>query len=211
MHRMSTSRIIIVAALLFAFAGTARTQDTATRTSIHSGDVLQLRFWPDNSLSGEYSVLETGRINIPLIGEVVVAGATLDSVLAVMRDRYRETTENGVVTGNLIFRVSVLGAVHQPGIYPSEIGGTLFELISAAGGFGPTADLEAIRIVRNGQTIAVNATDVYEDGAGALLVPIQSGDRVVVPARRPARLTMQRALTLLQTAAILTTIILQVR
>ena len=212
MKRSLVRRSVAMFAVLFAFVGHAAAQEPRlAATSIHAGDVLQLRFWPDNSLSGDYAVLASGRVSIPLVGEVDVVGVTLDGVLNVMRDRYRETTENGVVTGSLIFRISVLGAVHQPGIYPSGAGATLFDLISAAGGFSQTADLERIRIVRNGQTIAVNATEVYADGAGALLVPMQSGDRVVVPARKDSRLTLQRMLTVLQTAAIITTIILQVR
>ena len=210
MHKMPKRALPFLLIMLLA-AGSVNAQETTTAAQIHIGDVLQLRFWPDQTLSGEYPVLESGRINIPLIGELVVAGSTLEEVVKVMRGRYQETTQNGVVTGNLVFRISVLGAVQHPGIFPAEVGRTLFDVISAAGGFTPNANLQAIRIVRDGQTVHIDATQVFADGAGALLVPIKSGDRVVVPAAKPPTLTLLRVLNVLQTAALLTTIILQVR
>lgn len=89
--------------------------------------------------------------------------------------------------------ILVLGEVKQEGFLtfgPNE-GCTVMHLIFKMGGLPPYANDKAIRLIRRGEDgvdheIRVNARRILEDGNPDYDVPLENGDRVIVPARRIA-------------------------
>jgi protein involved in polysaccharide export with SLBB domain len=173
---------------------------TSTDYVIQPGDVLQVRVWPDTSLSGEFPIEETGYAYLPVVGRIEAGGQNLADIRASLRTAYAREMTMPVVTVTPIFRVSVLGAVRAPGLYRVDPTMTLFDAISMAGGFLENADPGRLRILRDGRVIEVNAQAALETGGPIGGVDLHSGDRVVVPEERWTFLTWDNVWRMVQVA-----------
>lgn len=174
-----------------------------TDVIVRPGDIMRVKFWPETQYSGDYQVETSGIVAMPLLGEMHVIGKSLGEVRNEVRDRYRSLTTNGVAIVSLQFRVSVIGQVLRPGLYPVDATQSVFDVLSQAGGPSPSADITRIRLLRNDHVIVLNAETEIETGAPMLSVLLESGDRIVVPAKRITWLTWTNALTALQTIGLI--------
>lgn len=133
-----------------ATPGQAQTEDTA----LGPGDVFEVRVYAEDDLSSVYRVEVDGSIDFPLIGHVAVAGLDPNAVAERIRDRLRE--------GQILVdphvsvrvqeynsrRVSVIGAVREPGSYPLRTGMGVVEAVSLAGGFTALANRDGTLLTR---------------------------------------------------------------
>lgn len=85
----------------------------------------------------------SGYVDVPRIGRVQAAGLTVDQLEAELTQRFRKYLQEPVVTVKIAEfhsqRVSVLGAVGQPGVHTLQGSRTLVEVISDAGGLNKDA------------------------------------------------------------------------
>ncbi len=181
-------RIVLMAALFVVSANHAVAQSSSApepglsaEPALRPGDMLQISVWPDNSLSGEFAVEETGYVYLPFLGSVQVAGMSLDRLRAQLREGYSEVMKEPVVTVTPVFRVGVLGAVQRPGVQVVNPTHSLLDVITMSGGFASTADAERVRIVRASRVIEIDAQRALEEGADLAELTLQSGDKIVVP------------------------------
>ncbi|MEX2282089.1 MAG: polysaccharide biosynthesis/export family protein [Gemmatimonadota bacterium] len=207
-------RVFLLAAVCLLGTSAVEAQAGVTAGSqvssyrVRTGDLLRLRIWMgqnDAPISADIPVEETGQVHLPRVGAVQVAGKTVEELRQTLRDSYKGEYSNAVVTITPIFPVSVLGAVEQPGAIEAVPGMTLFDAITAAGGFRDNAKVDAIKLLRAGQVTTIDGT-----GPQAMNeVQLQSGDRVVVDAK--SRLTLQVVTAALQAASFLATIYVALR
>ncbi len=204
-----SSRLLALLLGLATTAPAARAQNPApephavTDVILRPGDLLRIKFWPEQQYSGDYQVETSGIVAIPLLGELNVSGKALSEVRNEVRDHYRALTTNGVAIVSLQFRVSVLGQVARPGLYPVDATQSVFDALSQAGGPTNNADLSHIRLLRSDHVVVLNAAQAIATGAPTLGVLLESGDRIVVPARQFTWFTWQNALTALQTVGLI--------
>lgn len=131
--------------------------DRAMRASQHGDeayrigtfDVLKISVFKVPDLSKTLQVSEAGTINFPLIGEIDAAGRTtreLESILASALEReYLQNPQVAVqVTAYNSQRITVDGAVNQPGVYPLTGPITLLQAIATAKGLNSSADTRVI-------------------------------------------------------------------
>lgn len=128
-------------------------------------------------------VAPDGRIVLPYVGPLQVAGRSLDSVRAAIVTGLRRRTLDPQVVVRLGARqgmlVSVQGVVAKPGAYPLDARMTrLVDLLAAAGVAEP--DSEQVRVVvrRGGVSGTVRLADVF--GEAAQNIALQPGDSVFV-------------------------------
>ena len=203
---------MMLAGLAIAAPG-ARAQNPApephavTDVIVQPGDLLRIKFWPEQQYSGDYQVETSGIVAIPLLGELNVSGKALSEVRNEVRDHYRALTTNGVAIVSLQFRVSVLGQVARPGLYPVDATQSVFDALSQAGGPTNSADLSHIRLLRNDHVVVLNAEQAIATGAPTLGILLESDDRIVVPARKFTWFTWQNALTALQTVGLIVALV----
>jgi polysaccharide export outer membrane protein len=76
-------------------------------------------------------------------------------------------------------RISILGAVKNPGLYPIDPTLTLGDAIAVAGGATPTGDQNKIQLIRGGKKVDI---ELRQDLKG-MLSPLRSGDQLFVPER----------------------------
>lgn len=176
--------LLVASALLTqgeVLRGQVATESSEPSNVVRAGDLLGIQVWPDSVLSGEFTVEETGYVYLPVLGRVLAAGVPLGELRGQLREAYSESLRNPIVSISLQFRVSVLGAVRRPGLYLLEPTQTVWDAVSIGGGFTEAAKEDEIRIIRGDQVYSLNAERAVVQGESALAVPLQSGDRIMVP------------------------------
>lgn len=116
-------------------------------------DLVSVRVFAEESLSGEFRVGDDGQLRFPLIGTIQAAGLTApqlaDALRAALADGYLNDPQVGVDVVEFNSRkISVIGEVKSPGRYAWRDGITLVEAIAEAGGTTPSAALSYVQITR---------------------------------------------------------------
>lgn len=160
-------------------------------TSLGVGDVFEVRVYGEDDLSADYRVAPNGEIDFPLIGPVHVAGRQpgeiAQTIASALRDGHFLIDPHVavVVREENSHRISVLGAVRNPGSYPTRSGMGVVEAISLAGGFTSLANRDGTVITRTegDDTRRISApVDRITSGTEAN-VPVRAGDIIIVPER----------------------------
>ena len=143
-----------------------------------SGDKLRVIVFGEPGLSGEFDVSGTGRVSLPLIGQVGAAGLTLSefeaAVVAKLQDGY---LNNPRVSAEVLnYRpFYIFGEVGNPGQYPYTSGMTILNAVAVAGGYTYRANQERVFITRGeGAEVAYPASQA---------VKVLPGDVVRIPER----------------------------
>jgi polysaccharide biosynthesis/export protein len=152
-------------------------------------DVLDVRFWKDQDMSGEVVVRPDGRISLPLLNDVPAAGLTPEQLRTRLIDearRYVETPNATVIVKSINSRkVFITGQVDKPGPYPLTSRITVVQLIAMAGGLREYADGGKIVIMRseNGRVIPLrfDYTKLAEGKNVSQNIELRPGDTVIVP------------------------------
>lgn len=166
---------------LMASAAPSQGQSAASAPALvlDAGDAVRVEIWREPDLSGEFTVDESGRAVLPLLGPRVLTGRPFEDVKADLLEDYRSQLRNPSIHIVPLRRVSVLGEVRQPGLYPVDPTISLGEVVALAGGATSNGDLERIRLVRDGRTIAARVSP----GAEIQRIDIRSGDQIIVERR----------------------------
>ena len=158
-------------------------------------DVVEISVWHNKRLSETVPVRPDGRISMPLIGAVVVAGHTASAVAHTIqqklgyyvRDPQVTVIVKQVVANSYEDRVRVTGAVQHPASLPFEPGMTVLDAILDAGGinsFAAANDTEIHRQVGHSEHVVhVKLGNILSDGRLGTNYRLHPGDIVTVPQR----------------------------
>lgn len=134
------------------------TPAAATRPSytLANTDRLRITVYQEEDLSVFTRIDAKGTVNLPLVGEVAVAGRTVSEAQRVIESAYQEGRflKKPQVTINIEEyaprEVSIDGKVRIPGRYPLPIEAnmTVLDLVTKAGGLTDTAKGTAISVTR---------------------------------------------------------------
>jgi protein involved in polysaccharide export with SLBB domain len=157
----------------------ASPSSSASSASLLPGDLIAVRIWREEDLSGEFQVDEDGFVVLPLLGRREVVGISPDILRDQLTSAYDEYLVNPSVNVTLLRRVTVLGEVRLPGNYPVDATVSIAQLIGQAQGLTPDGDINRIQLVRDGRTVRSNLS-----GTMALTdAGVRSGDQVFVGKR----------------------------
>jgi polysaccharide export outer membrane protein len=174
--------------------GTARAQtpaapadtihpDTSSRPTgtLRSGDLLKIRVYRDSELSGQYLIDAQGNVQMPGVGVIKAAGLDPTQITERMIEAFRargfRTPEIAIQP---LIRVSVLGEVRAPSLYPVEPGVSLIQLLTLAGGPTDRADLRKAQVIRENHVFTVDLESALA-GSAAGRVTLYSNDVVYLP------------------------------
>lgn len=150
----------------------------AERSGLHPGDALLLRVWREPDMSDTLRVDEDGMVTFPLLGARRVTGIPTDSLKRrLVADFGRYVKSEIEIT--VLRRLSVLGAVKQPGLYAVDPTYSLADALARAGGTTPNADRDDIRLLRDGRVVRHSLEQTQTVAA----LPVRSGDQIVVGER----------------------------
>ncbi|MBV9775153.1 MAG: SLBB domain-containing protein [Gemmatimonadetes bacterium] len=172
-------RILILAVALILACTAASAQSPPPELRLRPGDAVRLAVRDEPTLSGDFPVVEPGRVLLPEIGLVTVTGRPFGEVEREVRAGYgRIVVDREVVLVPLV-RVAVLGEVRQPGLFPVDPTQTVADVLALAGGVSPTGNARNIALVRDGRTTRLHLSPSTPALDGRLL----SGDQIVVGQR----------------------------
>jgi protein involved in polysaccharide export with SLBB domain len=161
-------------------AGAMVSGDTnAGSATLLPGDIVRLRIWREPDLSGDFPVDEKGTVVFPKIGPTQVLQMTTDSLKQVLVTTYAQYLRDPAIEVTFLRRVTILGAVKNPGLYPVDPTMTVSDAVALAGGALPTGRPHNFELRRNGQRIDVDFNLTTPIGH----TPIRSGDEIYVPER----------------------------
>jgi len=154
-------------------------------------DVLEVSVWKSPDLSTTVMVRPDGKISIPLIGEIKVAGRSPKEVSTEIEKRLKKYMKEPIVS--IIIKevnskaIYITGEVNKPGRYPLRSDLTLVQAITLAGGFTQWANRDKIVIIRKsplnpeGIRFVVRYSDIVSGRNLKSNMLLQPGDTIIVP------------------------------
>ncbi len=152
-------------------------------------DLLEISVWRDDALKRDALVRPDGGISFPLIGEVAVAGKTVQEIRSEIARRLVKFIPEPVVTVAILKtgsqRIYVIGKVNKPGDFPLGRYVDVLQALSMAGGLTAFASADEIRVMRrDGERQVVLPFEYGRVVRGQNLeqnIRLRAGDVVVVP------------------------------
>ena len=152
-------------------------------------DVITVVVWKEQEVSGDFTVRPDGKISMPLMNDIAVAGLTPEQLRGRITEAaakfIEEPTVTVVVKAINSRKVYVMGQVNKPGPYPLNSPTTVIQLLATAGGLLEYANQENISIVRNENGRQTSFRFNYKDftrGRNPLQnIELKPGDTVIVP------------------------------
>lgn len=178
----------------------------STAYTLGSGDRVQIDIFnmPEYSgKNGQHKVQIDGTLNLPLVGNVLVEGKTLDEAKELIQEKYGEYLQISIVNLNLVaarpLKIAIAGEVQHPGSYiispivdgREDVQGgtqlpTVTKALQVAGGVTTSADVRQIKIRRTQlnspeQVISINLWELLQEGNLRQDIALRDGDTLFVP------------------------------
>jgi len=153
-------------------------------------DLLEIAVFGLDEMNKTVRVSEDGNITLPLLGEIEVRDLTksqLEQKLTrLLEEKYLQDPQVTIfIREYQSKRVSVLGAVSQPGRYELLGRQTLLHMIAQAGGMTNEAGGEIIvvreKVDGTSKSLRISIDDLILKGDSSLNIPLEPGDIVNIP------------------------------
>jgi len=149
------------------------------------GDEVQVLLWGSVDADLRLIVDRVGRINIPRVGPVMVAGIRYGELNNAIRSRVSQVFKNFQVTTALgrlrSFRIYVTGFTQRPGPYMVSSLSTITNGLTQAGGPSAAGSFRQIELRRAGRTISrFDLYDLLLRGDKSADLPLQAEDVIYI-------------------------------
>jgi len=156
---------------------------------IGKGDELEIVVWRNEQLSHQVIVRPDGRISLPLIQDIQAEGLSVLQLQNQITKRLNQHITNPkvsvIVAAINSYKVSVLGRVVTPGVYPITGNTTLAEAIALAGGFTEWANKRKITVVTHlgekEKKLIINYKKIASGKDPKQNIVLKRGDIIIVP------------------------------
>ena len=151
------------------------------------GDVLHILVWEEPQLTETAVVRPDGKVSLPLVSELDVAGLTPEAVQQTLTERLIKFVRKPRVTVTVqeihSRMVYITGEVQRPGAYPLLDVMNVVQLVARSGGLTDFAKQKQVYVLRasNSARVNVNYEKVLKGQAPQQNVELAPGDTVVVP------------------------------
>ena len=185
MSRLRWLLLALSAAVLIAPLSAPRAQVSDKAYIIGPEDVLEIQVWERKDLNQTVFVRPDGRTSLPLVGEIMVAGKTIQELQDHLAKVYEKTVQSAVVT--VIVKeiksrpVYFVGGFGRPGPLQLTREMALLQAISVVGGVVPGGDAEKGYVLRGDKRTAVDFYKLLQKGDLSQNSRLEPGDTVVVP------------------------------
>jgi polysaccharide export outer membrane protein len=154
--------------------------------TIGSGDTLEVQLFGNQNRTLKLVVGRDGRISVPELGPISVAGQLFSDVKADIEARIANQligVHGSVSMGDLrSIRIFVLGEAKRPGSYTISGLGTVTSALFAAGGIKRVGSLRKVELKRQGNLVRqLDLYDLLIRGNTKDDVKVQQGDVVFIP------------------------------
>ncbi|MEW6263009.1 MAG: polysaccharide biosynthesis/export family protein [Thermodesulfobacteriota bacterium] len=158
-----------------------------TQSTIEPGDLLSVKFYYNPEMNQAVTVRQDGRISLPFLQGLEVAGLTPDELQKKLVEFYSKEFVNPEIMVNFESKVGsfvlVTGEVATPGPRPLATNTTVGQLLAASGVKEKTARLNSLILVRRDSPSSFKAYQLNADLADGPErdIYMAPGDILVVP------------------------------
>ena len=170
----------------------------ATEYRLGSNDLIEVSVFGVQDLTKDVRINSNGQISLPLIGAVPAGGQTVPELEQELTRRYggkylQDPQVTVFVKEFASQRITLEGAVRNPGIYPLTGKTTLLQGIAIGQGLDPLADLGGLVLIRqiDGKKMAA-LYDIRDLRSGRIEDPILYGDDIVVVEQSGSKTALRR-------------------
>lgn len=159
---------------------------TTSEFKLGIGDVVHISVWREPELTETAIVSPDGRISMPLVGDVQIAGKSAVDAGTAIRSLLLKYVSDPAVTVSIMEihsrQVYITGQVQHPGAYPLLGDFNVLQLIASAGGLTPYARKKGIVILdaQNHQVARFDYASAVR-GHPKQSMMLHPGETVVVP------------------------------
>lgn len=158
---------------------------------LQPGDLVEIQVYRESDMDRTLRISSKGSIAFPLIGNVTIAGMTVNQAESTIESKLKSYLKTPSVS--LLIKeyanktVYVLGQVKKPSSIsiPPEKSMTLLEAITSAGGFTDIAAISKVKILRMEQgqqrSLEVDVGQITKEGNKQLDIFLKPGDVIFVP------------------------------
>jgi len=161
-------------------------QSHANEYKVQVGDLIQISLPGEQTLKEPFKVDRQGRILLPEVGVIPVAGMTESMMEKKVGDRlrsvFRDLSNLQIYVSKKQLLIIVLGYVNQPGEFTLPANGSIQMALHAAGGLRSGAQLDRMQLVRDDETSIFNYKQYLDRGDNKLLPQLKSLDTIFIPA-----------------------------
>lgn len=191
--RLPLSLLLAATAYLTGYAYAESAGGAATDADVYRigvPDLLEIRVWEQEELSGNALVRTDGRISVPLVGDIQAEGRTPEELAALIESDLAEFVANPQVDVAVLEMrsqvVSVIGGgIERSGVIELRHEMRVVDAIAEMGGFTPFAKKARIKVLRKSAGGEIEMPFDYPSfvngrapGTNFLLMP---GDTIIVP------------------------------
>ncbi len=189
---MKTGCFLSVAMLACVFTTPVRGQEE--EATLVAGQLVRMSVagvpaYENQLLSKRHTINQGGKLNLPHIGELSVAGLSRDQAEKKIKDAYVNgriytrpvvTLTVGDWIGCILLTrtVDVTGRVKHPGRIAYRPGLRLLEALATAGGFADHSDPARVRVIRDGKTTVHNLRKLSENPE--VNIRLKRNDKIIV-------------------------------
>jgi len=134
---------------------------------------------------GTFRVYTSGKILLPLVGGVEVAGLTVEEIQIRLIEVFREYMRKPVVTVEIVEFKSqplyLLGKFNNPGLYYLDRPTSLLHGVALGAGLSDSANLRGARLVRADRILPVDIFQLLYNNDLKQNVQLRPGDAIYVP------------------------------
>jgi polysaccharide biosynthesis/export protein len=150
-------------------------------------DVVYVKVWGNQNLTGPYNIGEDGLMYMPLIGAIKAEGLTQPQLTKAIQDKlgdyYHDPPDVNVeLAANHSHKFYIMGegAAH-PGQFPLNEPTTISEALAMSGGFTGFANTKKIYVLRGTKKFPFNYKEVISGKNLKQDIQLENGDKIVIP------------------------------
>ena len=179
---MLSKHLLIIVTLLMLFARIGFAADYQAQV----GDLIKVELPGETALDAPFTVDRQGRILLPEVGAIEVAGLTEADLTGLVGERmqsvFRDLSSLKVYISQRRMLIAVHGYVRQPGEFTLPANSSIQMALHAAGGLRNGAQLNRMQLVRNGETEIFDYKQYLDSGERGHLPSLRSLDMLFIPA-----------------------------
>lgn len=181
---------LLCCGLMLAWKGVLPAQEAggSNEHSIGAGDTVEVKVFQETDLDSRVAVSKDGKISLPLVGEINIAGMSTSAAARAIESRYKQgylvhPKVTVSIFGYAKRRFTVLGAVNKPGsfYFPDTEAVTILQAVGMAGGYSKVANPSKVTVKRGtaGETIKLDLKKMAKDTDAKPFV-VEPGDTITV-------------------------------
>ncbi len=151
---------------------------------IGTGDTLEIIFRGQINTQQDYTISPQGLLILDQLAPISVRGMSLKQ----LQERLDIEAKNLVNTKIYVtlktirnIGITISGHVDNPGFHTLSAANTVMDALRQAGGINKKGTLRNIKLVRDGQSKAIDLYSLLQNGTSRADIPLRDGDKIIVP------------------------------